>query len=78
MVNEATWDQASQNTAGVGLAHALQQSLLQRVIVVVTESLTCLGIRIVWLIVNPIGTSSYYPIINFMKVPRLRAVLILP
>ena len=22
-VNEATWDQASQNTAGVGLAHAL-------------------------------------------------------
>lgn len=26
MVNEATWDQASQNTAGVGLAHAFQES----------------------------------------------------
>ena len=41
-VNEATWDQASQPTAAGGLAHALQQSLLQRVIVVVTESLPCL------------------------------------
>ena len=77
-VSEATWDQASQHTVGGGLAHALQHSLLQRVIVVVTKVSHVFGTRIVWLNVNPINTCLCRPIINFMRVPCLLAVLILP